>query len=923
MKVMKKKVLILLLFFTVFFGFSEENNTKNELEKQAQDNTYYQLDTKYFEIIYQKSSSYTAQLIYENADKFYEEIASKFDVDTYLKMPVYIRSNYQGLNAYYSFYPYDHIVIYDAVIDTPTLAVFSETILSVFYHELTHAVSLKCGYDPINIPFFPYIKLPKTVLTSPTSFSEGATVSFESANGEGRLNSGYNLSVVLQAKLEDSFPDWKEASGANDNYRIGDLPYIFGGAFHQYLQKKYGMEKYSDFWKELNDRIFTEIAFKKTYNVKLKDEWELFKQSIPLLEVETNGGNINLSREDNINVFDATDNLVIYASSNDSAIYQIKNGKTTKILNGYSIKNLEISPDEKYLAITKLTDLNTYATFVYDLEKKKYTNNTFNYLRNPIFTTFNGEKVIVGLSSKQNKQTIQYFYLDEDKTLEVNQNSEPTWQYFTDIEILDIAESKKENAISILAKNKENWFVADVQLKKIDKEISVEDAKKLPDYIIPLSIEKNNEDEILISYVEKGYSLSRGAKIIGEEIFFQEKDISGGVLNPIQTKNGYVYLSKMFKTSTVAFIQELPGGYSEATKLEPFTENINTALTTNINALKSPETYKTVYDNSFKYRNIFHLDKTVIIPLLSTLDLSPTNLLSYGTSFPLPGLNIIWQNPLETTSVGFGGGYLAMGGLLNGHVSLSLYGQNFVVGGCWINKYTGFELINLDLSAAFNLEMVMPKNNSKLNFSAKYLWTYDTNFDLYFTQSYIIQYSKLRGYLGLAFSTYKLHELGTYSTPSILAGFIIPKLLPFNNPWGYTLNLPLTMNFGLCPNLENFIFGEANLTLFSKEIQQSIPLIPLYVNRFGIDCGYFLSFQNKEINTFSIKNFTNKITDLMNQTNLSHGITTSVYFDLTPVIGFLVNTKPRFSVDLTYYLDSSNINREKPYEITIAGMFTF
>lgn len=920
---MKKLVATFIILISLFALTAEENKTENELEKQAADNSYYQLDTKYFEIIFQKSSSYTAQLIYENADKFYEEIAAKLDVNTYLRMPIYIRSSYQGLNAYYTFYPYDHIVIYDTVIDDPSLAVFSETILSVFYHELTHAVSLKCGYDPFNIPFFPIIELPNTVLTSPTSFSEGATVSFESAKGEGRLNSGYTLSAVLQAKLEDNFPDWKEASGANDNYRIGDLPYIFGGAFHQYLQEKYGMEKYSDFWKELNNRIFTEIAFKKTYNVKLKDEWELFRQSIPLPEVETNAGNVNLSREDSINVFDATDNLVVYASTKDNAIYQIKNGKTTKILNGVSIKNLEISPDEKYLAITKLTNLYTYETFVYDLEQKKYTNNTFYYFRNPVFTTFNGKRVIVGLSSKQNKQTIQYFYLDEDKNSVQNKNTEPTWQYFTDIEILDISESEKENTISILAKNKGDWFIADVQLEKMDKEIVVENAKKLPENIIPLSLEKINENETLISYVEKDYSLSRGAKIIGDEIFFQKKDISGGILNPIQTKNGFVYLSKMFKTSSVAFIQELPGGYSTASKLEPFTENVNTVLTKNINALKSPETYKTVYENSSKYHNFSHLDKTIIIPFLSTLDLSPENLLSLGTLLPLPGLNIIWQNPIETTSVGFGGGYLALGGLLNSHASLSLYGQNFVIGASWINKYTGFELINLDLSAAFGLDMHLSKNDSMINVRAKYLWTYNRDFDLDFTQSFLIQYSKQNGYFGLAYTSYDLHDMGSYLTPSLLVGYKLPKLLPFNNPFGYTLNLPVTMTFGLCQNLENFISGEANITLFSKEIHQSIPLIPLYVNRFGIDCGYFVIFQNKEIKTFSIDDFTNKITDLTNQTNLIQGMSSSIYFDLSPVIGFLVNTKPRFSVDFTYYFDNPDLNRTKPYEITIAGMFTF
>ena len=122
---MKKLLATLIILSSLFALCAEENKTENELEKQAADKSYYQLDTKYFEIIFQKSSSYTAQLIYENADKFYEEIAAKFDVNTYLRMPIFIRSSYQGLNAYYTFYHYDRIVIYDTVIYDPSLAVFS------------------------------------------------------------------------------------------------------------------------------------------------------------------------------------------------------------------------------------------------------------------------------------------------------------------------------------------------------------------------------------------------------------------------------------------------------------------------------------------------------------------------------------------------------------------------------------------------------------------------------------------------------------------------------------------------------------------------------------------------------------------------------------------------------------------------------
>ena len=51
---MKKLVATFIILLSLFALTAEENKTENELEKQAADNSYYQLDTKYFEIIFQQ-----------------------------------------------------------------------------------------------------------------------------------------------------------------------------------------------------------------------------------------------------------------------------------------------------------------------------------------------------------------------------------------------------------------------------------------------------------------------------------------------------------------------------------------------------------------------------------------------------------------------------------------------------------------------------------------------------------------------------------------------------------------------------------------------------------------------------------------------------------------------------------------------------
>ena len=63
--------------------------------------------------------------------------------------------------------------------------------------------------------------------------------------------------------------------------------------------------------------------------------------------------------------------------------------------------------------------------------------------------------------------------------------------------------------------------------------------------------------------------------------------------------------------------------------------------------------------------------------------------------------------------------------------------------------------------------------------------------------------------------------------------------------------------------------------------------------------------------------------DLKNNTNMIQGITVSSFFEITPVIGSMINLKSKFGVDFTYYFDNILLNKNKPYEITVAGMFTF
>ena len=924
-----KKFIIIFTFLTIFFNIFPQEKAEN------QDKSYYQINTKYFQIIYQPKSLETATIIAENADRIYEEIAKKLGTETNLSLPVLIRSDIQALNAYFSSYPYNRIVIYDTVPDSQNLAVFSETILSVFYHELTHAVSLNMKSKPWEIVSFLFGDFfSPTVLTSPTMFSEGATVSFESAFGEGRLNSGYAKNILVQAKLENNLPDWKEASGANDKYRVGDYPYIFGGAFHQFLQEKYGLEKYSELWKELGStHLFTESAFKKVYGTKLKDEWKLFLETIPLLPV-VESNQIELTKKDNITCFDVVNDNVYYFSKVDKGIFLLENDNLTKIMNTTSVVDLAISPNERFLAITKLSLNLQYETFVYDLEKKQYLKGSLVGVRLPQFTKINSKLYLIGLTSLQNQEAFVSYEISENTILTSDSMKEYSTEsfnkvYFSELEVFDFTLSKNQNFITVLAKKDSSWVFGKLNIKNLSKistldSMLLDDVLTFPANIIPLSINYVSDSEYLINYVEKDYSLPRVAKLVGNNICFQQEDISGGIQNPIKTESGYVFLNQMLNFNTISVLEEIPGGFSNPITLKYYSENLKNKFYDFLNSQNIEKSNFDIEKNSTKYSNWKHLDKFAIIPLFSNFDLTNELFLSSKSALGLPGFTLLWQNPLENQTVGLGFGYLS--DTINSHISYTFIGfldSTIVLTGVFENlKKNGFQFSESNISLSLSKNFIIPKKDLQVGLDFDYLYYLPVNLKTAHIADLKIDLSGMYTSVGFGFYTEKIFGSQVFFTPNLYGKLNIPRLLPFSSPFGFTLNLPVKFGASLCKDSTSFLTFDTELTLFSAEIQKSVPFIPLYINRFSVTSGYFLRFNNKKIQSFSFDNFQEKITNLDNTTNKVQGFSASAFFELTPVVGNLVNIHPKFGVDFVYYLDNPFEN-ESRYKITIAGMFTF
>jgi len=272
----KATIVIFLYFLTIPIQASQISNISDA----------HVIQTEHFDFIFATESTNTAKTLALVAEDYYKEIAKKLEVPTItLHLPVVITSESDELNGYFTTFPYNRIVIYDTVAPSGNLEVFSNTVCSVFYHELTHAISLNIRssfWDGMASVFGDVIS-PSFLLNNPTSFTEGVTVSYESAYGEGRLNDAFSTHCIQQAKIENCFPSLYDITGARDIYPSGSLPYIFGGAFSSYLQKTYGQEKYAEFWHESGKLHFFKLyagILKKVYGKTANKLWNEFYESI-------------------------------------------------------------------------------------------------------------------------------------------------------------------------------------------------------------------------------------------------------------------------------------------------------------------------------------------------------------------------------------------------------------------------------------------------------------------------------------------------------------------------------------------------------------------------------------------------------------------------------------------------------------------
>ncbi len=494
--------------------------------------------TKYFDIIYDAEvSSESAALLTEYADGYVTEICEKLSLKPFTsRMPVYLNAGTDLINGLYVPSPFPHIFIHDTPNIDNAVSNLTDTILGVFYHELTHALTVG-GFYYLNT----------------SSMIEGVATAMESMNGEGRLNNPIFLYYMIQNKIDGTNPTWADTSGFIDNYPRG-IHYLYGAAFNKYLMDTYGMEKYAKLWQAWN-KSATNLSFKKKFGKSRTEIWNDFISSIKVPESEHSKSLFNHVHKGLYETMASSKDYLAVLDSNSKKVYLYdKNNKYNRSFRVASAYSITFSADGKYLLVSDFAmkhGMPKNRVLIYDVENKKFLREKYIALRYACLSADNSK--IYAIETKSQFSSLVEIDRKTGKR-KIILKAGPGLKYSVLYNVVNAGDL----GIALLAGNalsRDILFInpntLNIQKLKIDKKLSG-----------ITSLQANNVDGhtvLSFSWLNKDM-LPRLASYntVTKELLLLNKNISGGTYSPVyhklKNKNIIATVGKYAKYDTLNYV---------------------------------------------------------------------------------------------------------------------------------------------------------------------------------------------------------------------------------------------------------------------------------------------------------------------------------------------------------------------------------
>jgi len=549
---------VLLLLFTSLSSYAAEYKQIRSVSV---------LPTKHFDIIFPRECTHTAQLIAQHCDEMYEKAGEELKLQKFFRMPVVISPDSDVLSVTYSASPYNRIVIYDAMPDAEN-AYYGNTVLNQFNREVVRGVSLS-----IRSPAWQFLSSflsidalqPAYLLNMPLSFVEGICSTMGNTDDADCLNDWASLQLLSQAKLENKFPTWMQASGVRDIYPGKKTAQAAGSAFAAYLQQRWGMQQYVDFWHASGDvHLFALTAgiFKTVYNVDLRDAWKDFEDTIPLpSDIEE----MKVLDSCSTAVFpNDQDGLAKYILQSpygaiwyDDARHEVEmltsGNKKIRLFTATDVTHLSLSADGQYIAVSYKAEgcRNHFVkqrVRIYDVPGRTFLHDDFPLRDSCIIKNADGTFAVAGIYPAVQHAELRVYRMDDNDNILYQRAFPPDV-----IPYITVSPHTGTIACLALCENKLTLFSANI-------DDGTERSWTLPYMITSLQC---TDEKMMFTYLpEEPGSFSRFGYIqldndgMPVSLSLQNTDVSGGIHDPAAADGVLMYSAhkaSYFEIRTIPF----------------------------------------------------------------------------------------------------------------------------------------------------------------------------------------------------------------------------------------------------------------------------------------------------------------------------------------------------------------------------------
>ncbi len=401
----------------------------------------YLVQTEHFEILFPKESEETARFLVNNADQLYEKAKEAANYNHDFSMPVIISPDSDILKVTYTNSPYNRIVIFDSAGLAGSRAGSSATrfltLQNQFYHEIFRALSCSVR-SPLNHIIYKTVGgdgfQPVSLLNLPFSFVEAyanlSETAFETEENIEDYNDPYYQQLLIQAKLENKFPSWFQATSVRDIHPGNDLCYAAASGFAAYLMQTYGVEKYVEFWEECGKLHLLLLAgiFYKVYGKTIDAAWKDFKEAVPSpQDLDEMLAREKQTRE--IIEFDAqglfehifyTNYGIVWYDGirHEVDIFDFNSSIQLRqlLFLAEDIEHMALSPDGRYLSVSFFrakhrNEFKEVVTHVYDIKKRCFLECKVNVRDGGFALDSNGKLCLAGVSVEKKEPVLKVYKL--------------------------------------------------------------------------------------------------------------------------------------------------------------------------------------------------------------------------------------------------------------------------------------------------------------------------------------------------------------------------------------------------------------------------------------------------------------------------------------------------------------------------------